>query len=294
MEKVELCQIYPKRFFGEIKGDEFYVVKVEKKLTGKLLKLIKEEFPKIYECEFKHLKRVKSLQSSKFNLIFLGKVEKIDEETLSNLQNKLEINENQIIKMELPIWIPPFKLEEYMKSKKNEKKWPIIVKENTLKSYKEPLILDSLPEEIKQYLDFKEDEWTCFIFDPKEKKIKAMAKIEMSDHQSTSIDHPVMKALENFGSLLNSLEGKNPDLGKREEPEEPKGGYYICKDMWVLASHEPCIMCSMALTHSRISKLIFKKQLENSKLEYLQGGCNSTVQVFCDPRLNHRYKVYKI
>jgi tRNA(Arg) A34 adenosine deaminase TadA len=60
-------------------------------------------------------------------------------------------------------------------------------------------------------------------------------------------------------------------LGKRV-PETD--GYYVCHGLWVFLSHPPCVMCSMALTHSRISRLYY---FENDKLtcglEGLVGGC---------------------
>lgn len=80
-----------------------------------------------------------------------------------------------------------------------------------------------------------------------------------------------MKALEQFGKKILELEEENnchinqdnkadePDeaevlLGKRE----PKtSGYYVCQNLWVFLSHPPCVMCSMALTHSRIEKLFY-------------------------------------
>ena len=56
------------------------------------------------------------------------------------------------------------------------------------------------------------------------------------------------------------------DLGKRDT------GYYVCSNMYVFMLREPCIMCSMALTHSRISSLFYMDtQVEG------WGGCNKDI-----------------
>ena len=79
-----------------------------------------------------------------------------------------------------------------------------------------------------------------------------------------SIEHATMLALEKFGLLVKEQEEEDKlqtskdeeecNLGKRDPKRQ---GYYVCQNLWVFLSHPPCVMCSMALTHSRIQTLYY-------------------------------------
>lgn len=67
-----------------------------------------------------------------------------------------------------------------------------------------------------------------------------------------------------------------------DKPQE-----YLCTGAIALFVREPCIMCSMALLHSRIACVIYA--LSNVQ----SGGLGSRFSVHCEPALNHHFYAYK-
>ncbi|TCD70561.1 hypothetical protein EIP91_002907 [Steccherinum ochraceum] len=63
------------------------------------------------------------------------------------------------------------------------------------------------------------------------------------------------------------------------------GSHYLLTSLTLFISHEPCIMCSMALLHSRVKEVFYLIPMDKT------GGCGG---VACVPRLegvNHRYTI---
>lgn len=61
---------------------------------------------------------------------------------------------------------------------------------------------------------------------------------------------------------------------------------YLLTGLTVFTSHEPCLLCSMSLLHSRIAQLYYVKPASGS------GGCGSVYSVHEDGGLNHRFEVW--
>jgi len=68
---------------------------------------------------------------------------------------------------------------------------------------------------------------------------------------------------------------------------DPKPIDYLCNGCTVLVVREPCIMCSMALLHSRVACVIYAVPNPSS------GGLGSRFSIHCETRLNHHFHVYK-
>jgi tRNA-specific adenosine deaminase 3 len=62
---------------------------------------------------------------------------------------------------------------------------------------------------------------------------------------------------------------------------------YLCTGHTAVLTREPCVMCSMALLHARISRVFYGTESPTS------GGLGSVFRIHCHAPLNHHFHVYK-
>lgn len=91
-----------------------------------------------------------------------------------------------------------------------------------------------------------------------------------------------------FGAQpIKSIESMQLDDVSPHEDNLAKYGPYLCTGYDIYLTHEPCIMCAMALTHSRVRRVFFHYKTKN-------GGLGSLTKVHCAKGLNHHYEVFQI
>lgn len=61
---------------------------------------------------------------------------------------------------------------------------------------------------------------------------------------------------------------------------------YLLTRMTLFTTHEPCLLCSMALLHSRVQYIIYAVESAGA------GGCGSIYDVHEDEGLNHKFEVW--
>ncbi|KAH9160662.1 cytidine deaminase-like protein [Lactarius sanguifluus] len=79
--------------------------------------------------------------------------------------------------------------------------------------------------------------------------------------------------------------GPSPTAGVMTALAAKNGQHYLLTSRALFTTHEPCVMCSMALLHSRVKEVFFLIPMERT------GGCGGAV---CVPRLegvNHRFAI---
>ncbi|XP_055602372.1 probable inactive tRNA-specific adenosine deaminase-like protein 3 [Uranotaenia lowii] len=106
------------------------------------------------------------------------------------------------------------------------------------------------------------------------------------------IDSHLMDILkEKFGRLKFGASPPKTSVNLQElSPHEDnldKYGPYLCTGYVVYLSHEPCIMCAMALTHSRVKRVFYHKKTSF-------GALGSITKVHCTRGLNHHYEAFHV
>lgn len=125
----------------------------------------------------------------------------------------------------------------------------------------------------------------CLIVDPTTNKviIKQVDTLNRNRDREGILDHCVMKAV--YEAASKEQERRESGLISNEERT------YLCLNMHVYITHEPCVMCAMALNHSRISKLFYIKSVpETGGIEPTSGGGHS---VHWNKNLNWQYEAWR-
>ena len=67
---------------------------------------------------------------------------------------------------------------------------------------------------------------------------------------------------------------------------------YLATDFEVFCLSEPCLMCSMALLHSRVAKVYYLVNKRTEKSAW--GGLGSILSIHANKQLNHRFQVFRV
>lgn len=159
-----------------------------------------------------------------------------------------------------------------------------------------------------------ESECVALAFDPTRNKIVALGWRPKGEDGFLNIipsGHSVMRAIDNVavaqggGAWKDDADGQSL-LEKRlhsareqfkdfsdlhlTTSEELKYGSYLCTGFDMYLTDEPCLMCSMALVHSRVRRIFFKRNNVDSGA--LGGG--TQLKLHGVRELNHHYQVFRV
>lgn len=90
-----------------------------------------------------------------------------------------------------------------------------------------------------------------------------------------------------LGAQLTSSNIGLSQIEASDDNNLSKYGPYLCTGYDIYLTKEPCIMCAMALTHSRARRIFFIEEISN-------GAVKTLIKLHTIKHLNHHFEVYKI
>lgn len=89
-------------------------------------------------------------------------------------------------------------------------------------------------------------------------------------------------------SVMSAIAGiAENEKNRRSKEGKARGSGYLCQDLLVYSTYEPCVMCCMALVHSRIARITYIIPSP------LTGGLESHYQLGDRSSLNWRFKIWR-
>lgn len=114
--------------------------------------------------------------------------------------------------------------------------------------------------------------------------IPSSVPISPSAQLTPVIDAPAL-SLDQVSAALSQPHAHLEPGAPQGETRAANGAHYLLTSLTLFTTHEPCIMCSMALLHSRVKEVFYLIPMAKT------GGCGGLACVPRLPGVNHRYGV---
>lgn len=116
---------------------------------------------------------------------------------------------------------------------------------------------------------------TAIAWDPISKR-----EVARSSDTRMSSKHPLKHAIIELVAAVAAHE----TIRRLDDPDST--AQYLCSNLYIFVTHEPCTMCCMALLHSRVSHVFYAQKMDST------GGFESSYGIHWRSDLNHRFIVY--
>lgn len=157
--------------------------------------------------------------------------------------------------------------------------WPLTFRKPSL----EPLELSSgdyarYLQWLERALEVGQGRCGCVIVDKNGQEVSVAAE----NNSLHPLRHAVMAAIDKAAEA-HLLVAETPQGIKRRRSLED----YLCQDCEVITTHEPCVMCAMALVHSRVRLVAYHTP------DLLFGGLGGKISLHLCQSLNHQFRVLR-
>lgn len=266
---------------------KYWVCSIDPRQSSNLMAFIKSNFHYTADS-LRHLKRVKKMDidgSIKLKIIICS-VEDISKEDLYQQILKIIKGSIHLEEANIPMNNPMDKETNILWSNKY---WPFVWKGNPLIQDLNELYSRFKLEEVNKYMNkvlkmSKETGKVVVLFvDPKQDSIKSF--IVDSRTEKDPMKHPIMVAIDDIAKE----EVKRRSVSKENDKSKNN---YLCLNYHVYISHEPCVMCSMALVHSRIDQLVYRHPLIKTGGVGKSSGDHLMIHLSCT--LNWKFESYQM
>ncbi|KZS99624.1 cytidine deaminase-like protein, partial [Laetiporus sulphureus 93-53] len=115
--------------------------------------------------------------------------------------------------------------------------------------------------------------------------IRAVADYRTSSSSSSSEAPSLSLETEPTPSPSMDLLSADSSSTTLPSPQTRNGSHYLLTSLTLFTSHEPCVMCSMALLHSRVREVFYARRMPQT------GGCGGIACVPALEGVNHRFGV---
>ncbi|KAG4304674.1 hypothetical protein PORY_002067 [Pneumocystis oryctolagi] len=191
--------------------------------------------------------------------------------SLKELEEKAK---KQLINIDIRIiQVPKYAPLTYEQFYRWNKLWPLHFRKNTLKQVE---FQDESLSKLKTLMKYT---WNL-ANENKEMKIAAIIVDSNFNIITTCVDSRISLKNPLKHAIINCITEVN------QKQSSTISTSYLCKDLIVITTHEPCVMCSMALVHSRVFRIFYTINMPKT------GGLESNYHIHGRNELNHRYQAF--
>ena len=250
-----------------------WVCSIHPKTSKTLISLLKQNYDD--DIRIKHLKRLNKVGD--YIKVIICPYE--DESDKLEITNKLETLEYDRLEV---VGVPQDQANTKETTLKWSTIWPLTWKGNPNHQFLNSVTFDMEQErqmvnELLKHLEQVNNRNALVTIMAKEIHGRIIIQtIAVNRDECHPLDHSVMRAIDSIAQ--NELQQRKNGIHERG---------YLCTDMIVYTTHEPCVMCSMALVHSRIVRCTYLKPVPSG------GGMESSYYLGDLDGLNWKFQIWR-